>query len=184
MNKKSQILTLAENKVRAGGYGNFSFRELADEIGIKSSSVHYYFRTKGDLGAQLAHQYTNVFLASLDDEKASLQNTSCIDLYINMFKGALEKDNQMCLCGLLGAQSDSLPEQVKLEIKRFFELNIHWLQQVFIEEKSMTIEAAKVKAIQLLALLEGMMILAKVLNDSSVFDSLTAENSTASDLNL
>ncbi|MFT5024045.1 MAG: TetR/AcrR family transcriptional repressor of nem operon, partial [Colwellia sp.] len=35
MNKKSQILKLAENKVRSGGYGNFSFRELADEIGIK-----------------------------------------------------------------------------------------------------------------------------------------------------
>lgn len=172
MNKKSQILTLAENKVRSGGYGNFSFRELADEIGIKSSSVHYYFRTKADLGAELAHQYTDVFLASLNDEKATLQGSSAINLYIDAFKTALEKDNQMCLCGLLGAQSDSLPEQVKSEIKRFFELNINWLQQTYIEEKGLAVESARAKAIQLLASLEGMMILAKVLDDKTAFDNL------------
>lgn len=177
MNKKSQILTLAEHKVRSGGYGNFSFRELADEIGIKSSSVHYYFRTKGDLGAELAKQYTDVFLAALNEEKAKLQklsaNKSAIAMYIDAFKSALKKDNQMCLCGLLGAQSDALPEQVTAEIKRFFELNIAWLQQAYVEEKSMSEKDAKAKAIQLLASLEGMMILAKVLNDNNAFDEVT-----------
>jgi len=172
MNKKSQILILAEKKVRSGGYGNFSFRELADEVGIKSSSVHYYFRTKADLGAALAHQYTDVFLASLNDQKTTLQESSAINLYINVFKAALEKDNQMCLCGLLGAQSDALPEQVKSEIKRFFELNINWLQQTYIEEKGMTVATAKAKAMQLLASLEGMMILAKVLDDKTAFDTI------------
>ncbi|MBA6397830.1 TetR/AcrR family transcriptional regulator [Colwellia sp. BRX10-4] len=172
MNKKSQILKLAENKVRSGGYGNFSFRELADEIGIKSSSVHYYFRTKADLGAALAHQYVDEFLALLNAEKAKLKGRSAINLYINAFKTALEKDNQMCLCGLLGAQSDALPEQVNIEIKRFFELNINWLQTVYIDEKGLAVDIAKTKAIQLLATLEGMMILAKVLDDTTAFDSL------------
>jgi TetR/AcrR family transcriptional repressor of nem operon len=89
-----------------------------------------------------------------------------------MFKAALEKDNQMCLCGLLGAQLDALPEQVKSEIKRFFELNINWLQQRYIEEKYMTTASAEAKAIQLLASLEGMMILSKVLDDKTVFDNI------------
>ena len=172
MNKKSQILRLAEQKVRTGGYDNFSFRELADEIGIKSSSVHYYFRTKADLAAQLAHEYTDVFLASLQNEKEKQPNNSAIALYITAFKTALEKDNQMCLCGLLGAQSDALPEKVNVEIKRFFELNIQWLQQTYIEEQSMPVASARVKAMQLLASLEGMMILAKVLNDKTAFDTL------------
>lgn len=172
MNKRAQILTLTEKKVRSGGYDNFSFRELADEIGIKSSSVHYYFRTKSDLGAELAHQYTNNFLASLNDEKAKSQGNSAISLYINAFKTALEKDNQMCLCGLLGSQLDALPQQVKVEIQRFFELNIDWLQQVYIKEKGVTAESAKTKAIHLLASLEGMMIIAKVLDNKTAFDSI------------
>lgn len=172
MSKKIQILELAENKVRSGGYGNFSFRELADEIGIKSSSVHYYFRTKGDLCAELANQYTDTFINSLNQKKALQPNNSAIHLYIQTFKAALKKDNQMCLCGLLGAQSDALPEQVKVEIKRFFELNINWLQQAFIDEKKLSIGAAKSKATQLFACLEGTMILAKVLEDDSAFDEL------------
>lgn len=172
MNKKSQILRLAEQKVRSGGYDNFSFRELADEIGIKSSSVHYYFRTKADLAAQLAHQYTDVFLASLHDEKEKNPASNAIAHYISAFKTALEKDNQMCLCGLLGAQSSALPAPVNVEIKRFFELNIQWLQQIYIEEHSMAEKNAKAKAMQLLASLEGMMILAKVLNDKTAFDTL------------
>lgn len=173
MNKKSQILSLAEHKVRAGGYSNFSFRELADEIGIKSSSVHYYFRTKGDLGAELAKQYTDTFIAALDDAKReSALSRRSINMYIDMFKCALKKDNQMCLCGLLGAQSDALPDEVKVEIKRFFEKNIDWLKQVYIEEKNETDEQAKINAIKLLATLEGMMILSKALNDFNAFDAV------------
>jgi TetR/AcrR family transcriptional repressor of nem operon len=61
---------------------------------------------------------------------------------------------------------------VKSEIKRFFELNINWLQQRYIEEKGMTAASAKAKAIQLLASLEGMMILVKVLEDKTAFDNI------------
>ena len=69
MNKKQEILKQAELKVREGGYNNFSFRELANDVGIKSASVHYYFPTKADLGAELAAQYTLGFLDLLGDPK-------------------------------------------------------------------------------------------------------------------
>ena len=46
MTKKQELLAVAQNKVREGGYNNFSFRELAKEVGIKSASVHYHFPTK------------------------------------------------------------------------------------------------------------------------------------------
>ena len=65
MSKKDDLLKVAEVKVRQGGYNNFSFREIANEVGIKSASVHYHFPTKADLGAELAHQYTDAFLSAL-----------------------------------------------------------------------------------------------------------------------
>src|SRR5216684_6839557 len=40
------------------GYSGLSFRELAKDVGIKSASIHYYFATKGELGAALASRYT------------------------------------------------------------------------------------------------------------------------------
>ncbi len=65
MSKKEELLKVAENKVRKGGYNNFSFREIANEVGIKSASVHYHFPTKADLGAELAHQYTDAFFSGI-----------------------------------------------------------------------------------------------------------------------
>jgi TetR/AcrR family transcriptional repressor of nem operon len=40
---------------------------LANEVGIKSASVHYHFPTKEDLGAELAKRYTENFLSALGD---------------------------------------------------------------------------------------------------------------------
>ena len=36
-----QLIDLAEAHIRNAGYGGFSFRDLAAEIGIKSASVHH-----------------------------------------------------------------------------------------------------------------------------------------------
>ena len=55
MEKKEQaILKITEEMVRRGGYNGFSFREIAKQVGIKSSSVHYHFPTKEDLGVAVA----------------------------------------------------------------------------------------------------------------------------------
>ena len=51
---RQTIMNAARATVQARGYNALSFRELAKEVGIKSASIHYYFPTKGDLGAALA----------------------------------------------------------------------------------------------------------------------------------
>jgi AcrR family transcriptional regulator len=46
-----KLMDLAESHIRRAGYGGFSFRDLAAEIGIKSASVHHYFPTKATMAA-------------------------------------------------------------------------------------------------------------------------------------
>ena len=171
MSKKEELLKVAENKVRQGGYNNFSFREIANEVGIKSASVHYHFPTKADLGAELAHQYTDAFLAALgdvDDIKARTENP--IDIYTQIFKGALLTDDKMCLCGLLGAQNESLPEKVQVEVKRFFDKNLTWLHAAHTANGEANPAHA---AITTVSLLEGAMMISKALNDHSYFTLAT-----------
>jgi TetR/AcrR family transcriptional repressor of nem operon len=38
--KEAAILKVTESMIRDGGYNSFSFRSIADAVGIKSSSVH------------------------------------------------------------------------------------------------------------------------------------------------
>lgn len=64
---QTKIIDAAENRVRSGGYNRFSFRDIADEVGIKSSSVYYHFPTKEDLTLAVAVRYKDNFLASLGE---------------------------------------------------------------------------------------------------------------------
>ncbi|WP_409440091.1 TetR/AcrR family transcriptional regulator [Psychromonas sp. GE-S-Ul-11] len=171
MSKKEALLKAAEDKVRLGGYNNFSFREIANEVGIKSASVHYHFPTKADLGAELAHQYTNAFLGALGDvDELKAANKDPIEAYTQLFRSALLNDDKMCLCGLLGAQNESLPEKVRAEVKRFFDLNLAWLQKAHIANgENEPLHAA----ILTVSTLEGAMMISKALNDHSYFKLAT-----------
>ena len=167
MSKKEALLKAAEGRVRLGGYDNFSFRELANEVGIKSASVHYHFPTKADLGAELAHQYTNAFLAALGDPALiKAKGEDPINTYTSLFHNALLSDNKMCLCGLLGAQGDSLPDKVRIEVKRFFNENLSWLKQAHRLNGEANPEQA---AIVTVSVLEGAVMISKALNDPSHF---------------
>jgi len=173
MTKKEELLKVAEDKVRKGGYDNFSFREIANEVGIKSASVHYHFPTKADLGAELAHQYTEDFLAALGDiDSIKARGENPIDVYKKIFKHALVTDNKMCLCGLLGAQNESLPEKVQIEVKRFFDENLAWLKAAHTANGKPNPSQA---AITTVSLLEGAMMISKALNDHSYFTLATEQ---------
>ena len=171
MTKKQELLKAAEDKVRSGGYSNFSFRELAKEVGIKSASVHYHFPTKADLGAELARQYSDNFMRLLGEPvELTKAGENPIKAYVSQFRRALLEDKKMCLCGLLGAETDCLPEKVKVETQRFFKLNLDWLQVAHKLDDPIGVEA---KAANTLSLLEGAMMVSKALGDNHFFDQAT-----------
>ena len=172
-NSEQKIIDIAERMIREGGYNAFSFREIAKEIGIKSSSVHYYFPTKEDLGAKVAECYTQKFLNALGNVEALIsENEKPTKHYIQTFKRAFVEDKRMCLCGLLGAEINALPEKVAEQTKLFFSENIKWLEKAYTLQKE---ENPKQKATRLLASLEGAMIMALVTNHEDVFNSLLSE---------
>ena len=40
---RDKLMDLAEELLQTVGYNAFSFHDLADRIGIKTASIHYYF---------------------------------------------------------------------------------------------------------------------------------------------
>lgn len=169
MNKKEQILSEAENRVRTGGYNNVSFRDLADAVGIKSASVHYHFPTKADLGVALAERYTDSFMLNLGSAKDA-SNDDPFASYIELFRHALNVDKKMCLCGVLGAELDGLPSVVRLATRRFFERNIEWLSDAHQHKYGSNRTEASTAAIKLISLLEGALLVSRSLDNTSLFD--------------
>lgn len=150
-----RILDAAEKKAREGGFGGFSFRELASELGIKSASVHYHFPTKEALGADLVRRYTERIAEIL----AGSDPSEGVAPLIGIFRKALYEEDRMCLCGIMGAEGDSLPPLVHAEVARFFSRILEWLQPIVGSNAS-----------AVLALLEGGLIVAKTTGDRSHFD--------------
>ncbi|MEO1029165.1 MAG: TetR/AcrR family transcriptional regulator [Pseudomonadota bacterium] len=171
--KVAAIISAAENMVRDGGYNSFSFRTIADEVGIKSASVHYHFPTKEDLGIAVAEHYTDRFMAALGDPVALVEaGKNPIDTYIAAFRAALEKDKKMCLCGLLGAEARGLPDGVVEATRTFFKNNVAWLTTALVATGRSA--DPETEAYQIVALLEGALITANVLDDITAFDKAVA----------
>jgi TetR/AcrR family transcriptional repressor of nem operon len=75
-----------------------------------------------------------------------------------------------CLSGSLGAQFVFLPKKVKQEIKRFFKLNLKWLQIAHKFDEPINAEQ---KATIILPLLEKAMMVIKALGGNQFFDQAT-----------
>ena len=169
--KEREILVIAESLAREGGYGNFSFREIAKKIGIKSSSVHYYFPTKEHLGATLAKNYRTNFFEKLGPANAE-ESPDPMSRLRSIFRDSLIIDKKMCLCGLLGAEIDSLPDVISDEVTLFFKDLENWLVEVFTDHFKYNKKKARSYALKEIALLEGSMIVAKAYKDPSTFDMI------------
>lgn len=169
--KSEEILDVAERLARQGGYNGFSFREIAAAVGVKSASVHYHFPTKQDLAAAVARRYTSNFLDALGAPNSHSSAGSAISSYIDAYRKALVNDGLMCLCGIMGAEIDDLPPAVRVEAKRFFEKNIDWLMTALgLGGSPDTERALRERAAQIIATLEGAMILARSMEDDRYFD--------------
>ena len=106
MNETAKKITdIAERMIRDGGYHSFSFRQIADELEVKSASIHYHFPTKEALGELVTKRYTENFLASLGRPE---EHKDPIGFYISAFETALKVDGRTCLCGVLAAESGRL----------------------------------------------------------------------------
>ncbi len=165
--KRDQILDAAERMIRDRGFNGVSFRDLAHDVGIKSASVHYHFPTKADLGAAVARRYTERFVDALGDP----EDADAIPTLIEAFRTSLARDQLMCLCGMLAAESGGLPDPVVSETRRFFERTEDWLSAALSASPALGDPTA---ASRLLAELEGAMLVARAHGDVSVFDRIVA----------
>ncbi len=166
MDRRTTILDSAERRARAGGYYGFSFRDIAEDVGIKSASVHYHFPTKEALVEALGERYLERAKEALGDP---LQYPGPLGLQrvADLFLAASEKDDLMCLCGVFGAEMASLPATIGPKIAEYFDFLIGWLEVALGDESR--------RACTIVAALEGGMILGRTKRDPSILRAVTEQ---------
>ena len=161
---KTAIMDAAERRMQQGGFGGFSFREIAADVGIKSSSVHYHFPTKEDLAAAVIRRWAEYTSELIDKELE--KDPDPIRVWAKAFRGTAFSKAHMCPCTVLGAASRDLPEQVAKEVKAFFKM----CQDKLVAEGLSPTNAAAV-----LSTITGALVLANALGDTAEYDRATRD---------
>lgn len=169
----TRLMDLAETHIRESGYGGFSFRELAAQIGIKSASVHHHFPTKAVMVAAVARRYGERFFEKVAP-KPDETPADAIDSYKAAFRDGFVEDGLMCLYGVLGTETGALTPEVSEEIVAFFRHSIDDLSRRIGGAES------RERAFNVMATLEGGLMLARAYGDVTAFDHAVASLAQAS----
>jgi TetR/AcrR family transcriptional regulator, transcriptional repressor for nem operon len=173
-----RILDTAEGLLQVRGYNGFSYADISAGVGITKAALHYHFAGKADLGLALISRYAGRFtdvLAEIDASGASPQGrlAGYADLYARVLR-----QGRMCLCGMLAAEYQTLPEPMQKAVTGFFEANENWLEKVLEEgrqEGSLRFHGPSREAARMvIACLEGAMLVARPSGDLDRFQSVAA----------
>ncbi|MDR5812376.1 MULTISPECIES: TetR/AcrR family transcriptional regulator [unclassified Caballeronia] len=130
---REALLEHAQTLLMTRGYNAFSYRDLAELVGVKTSSIHYYFPAKEDLALEAVNAYSADLMSSVYAIDSSAPADKKLDRYAKVFGRILGGGNQVCLCGMLAADIESLPDKVRQAVQAYFKANENWLAKVLAE---------------------------------------------------
>jgi TetR/AcrR family transcriptional repressor of nem operon len=161
-----RVVDVAEGLVQQHGYNGFSYDDVAQLVGIKKPSIHHHFSKKEELVAMVAQRYTHRFReALLHIEGQHAKAPDRLTAYAALFEHTFAKDRRLCVCGMLGAESDSLPDAVASEVRQFFTVNLVWLKLIMADGQRAAQITSRITAKDLaeafLCALEGAMVVGR-----------------------
>ena len=174
----SRILDAAEQLVQVRGFNGFSYADVAAELQITKAALHYHFAGKADLGEALIARYARRFAAALaqvdaDDGEPSAKLAAYAGLYLRVLR-----ERKMCLCGMLAAEYQTLPQPMQDAVIGFFNENERWLEAVLErgrEDGSLQFAGTPRDAARMVVGgLEGAMLVARPYGDIAWFEAAAA----------
>ena len=161
----TRILDSAETLVQVRGFNGFSYADVAGELSLTTASLHYHFPGKAELGRALIVRYAERFKAALAEiDERGEDAPAKLRAYARLYADVL-RDERMCLCGMLAAEYQTLPEPMRDAVIGFFDDNETWVERVLAggrEEGTLAFEGPPREAAGLIvSALEGAMLVAR-----------------------
>jgi AcrR family transcriptional regulator len=170
METRAAIVELAGRLIKQRGFNAFSFSDLSKEIGIKTSSIHYHFPTKADLGVAAVRNHIEKFeefKAGLKKESPQVKLESTLSIY-----SKLSADNKVCIIGSLATDLNTVEDTIKAELKILVEMMLNWLAEILQEGKELGVfnfyTASATKALMIFTNIMAMVQLSRLTKEASI----------------
>ena len=134
---KTQLLDAAQLLVQTRGHNGYSYRDLAEQVGIRTASIHYHFPTKTDLAVALVRRYREVVadaMAKIAVEKTSLADR--LDGVAGIYGHCLKAESRICVAAALAGEYASLPKEVQQELNRLMTDSQGWMARFLTEGRT------------------------------------------------
>jgi len=171
MNKNivyNQLIEVGTSLIQQYGFNAFSFKDLAVQLGIKTSSVHYYFPTKIDFVCKVVKRYSE----NMELFFQNLSNGPDIDLALffqKITETTLSAENKMCLGGILASEMLSVNQAVQEVVKQLFIVIENGLIKILEQGKAENLfhftEPVVTMAHIIVSNFEGALLLARLYHD-------------------
>ncbi|MGZ5295695.1 MAG: TetR/AcrR family transcriptional regulator [Actinomycetota bacterium] len=169
----TRILDVAERLVQRRGFNGFSYADVASELSVTRASLHYHFAGKAELGEALIERYASGFAEALADVDQRVADAPAkLEAYVELYADVLRRE-RMCLCGMLAAEYETLPQPMRDSVIRFFDDNEVWVRRVLEQgqqEGTLHLDgAASEVARAIVSALEGAMLVSRPYGDVARF---------------
>lgn len=174
-----RVLDIAERLMQIRGFNNFSYADIATELGITKASLHYHYPGKAELGQALITRYTRRFSEALADiDRDAPDARAKLEAYVDLYAGVL-RNERMCMCGILAAEYPTLPDAMQSEVIGFFDENQRWLAELLKAgdaDGTLKFTGRPEDVAQgILSTLEGAMLVARPYGDLARFDAAAGQ---------
>ncbi|ESA38205.1 family transcriptional regulator [Leptolyngbya sp. Heron Island J] len=172
-----QILNVAQDLVRCRGYSAFSYADISQQVGIRKASIHYHFPSKEALGKELVKRYHTNFQQKLKAiEQSESDPHQQLQQFVGLYRSGLS-ERQMCLCGMLSAEIEVLPDSIQEEVRIFLSETQAWLTDLLASGEAAGHLQPRIspetEASLLLATVQGAQLIARAATDSEMaFDAI------------
>ena len=126
---KERIMEAARLTVQDLGYSGLSFRELAKDVGIKSASDPLLLPDQGGAGRRAGPPLHGALRQASGCAAGAGPRPADADgaRYTDVFADTLRNGNRMCLAGILAAERNDVPVEVRIEVVAWGEMNERWI---------------------------------------------------------
>lgn len=166
-NTREQIIDTALKLLLQRGMNGFSYRDIAEPLGVKNAAIHYHFPNKADLVHALIEENHRLLKKATAEFMAyGGPATPQLEGLFRFTRGQMESGRPVCMVGALSVDFEELTDDNKRSLDRFMNDTVDWLAKVLEsgrEQGEFDFRGkAKSKAVSILAMIQGARQLARI----------------------
>lgn len=125
---RNQALKRGHYYLQTVGFNGFSFQDLANDLGIRKASLHYYFSSKEDLGLALIEEYEKYF-NNFTKKTASSSAIRQLESWLKFCHGMSKDHHKLCPIGVLTCELNTLSPKMQKQLAAFQSNQKRWAVQ-------------------------------------------------------